>query len=159
MFCNNCGGPIQPDYQACPQCGKMIQGPATAAPEGRVARHITVVATLWIVMGCLWLIPAFIMIVLGSVAHAFIPMSDAVARNLGPFVLHAIGIILFFIGLGGVLVGWGLLKRRAWARIVTIVLGFIALLHPPFATALGIYTLWVLLPSESEREYLGMAEA
>ena len=43
--------------------------------------------------------------------------------------------------------------------IIAIVLGFIALLHPPLATALGIYTLWVLLPADAEREYSQMAEA
>ena len=32
-------------------------------------------------------------------------------------------------------------------------LGFLALLRPPFGTALGIYTLWVLLPQQSAQEY------
>jgi hypothetical protein len=44
-------------------------------------------------------------------------------------------------------------ERRPWARSLAIVLAVIALLHPPFGTALGIYTLWVLLPTESEDEY------
>jgi hypothetical protein len=34
-----------------------------------------------------------------------------------------------------------------------IVVGFLALLRMPFGTALGIYTLWVLLPESSGREY------
>jgi hypothetical protein len=29
----------------------------------------------------------------------------------------------------------------------------------PFGTVLGIYTLWVLLPTESEREYHSTADA
>lgn len=40
----------------------------------------------------------------------------------------------------------------------TLVLAFLALFHVPFGTALGIYSLWVLLPSESEREYEAMEQ-
>jgi hypothetical protein len=37
--------------------------------------------------------------------------------------------------------------------------GFVALLNVPIGTALGIYTLWVLLPRESDDEYQALAEA
>jgi hypothetical protein len=53
----------------------------------------------------------------------------------------------------GFFTGWGLLNREPWARIMALVLGFLALIHPPLGTALGVYTLWVLLPAESEAEY------
>jgi hypothetical protein len=36
---------------------------------------------------------------------------------------------------------------------LALVLGFVNLIHIPFGTALGIYTLWVLLPAQSEREF------
>jgi hypothetical protein len=39
------------------------------------------------------------------------------------------------------------------------VLAFISLFHIPFGTALGVYTMWVLLPGESQREYDGLVEA
>jgi hypothetical protein len=38
-------------------------------------------------------------------------------------------------------------------------MGFIALLSVPIGTALGIYTLWVLLPSQSDNEYQEFARA
>ena len=53
----------------------------------------------------------------------------------------------------GFFAGWGLLQREPWARMMTIVLSFLALFNVPFGTALGIYSLWVLLPAQSEREY------
>ncbi len=53
--------------------------------------------------------------------------------------------------------GYGLLKVRPWARVPSIVLGFLALLHIPLGTALGIYTLVILLPSEAGREYQRIA--
>jgi hypothetical protein len=40
-----------------------------------------------------------------------------------------------------------------------VVLGFLALLRFPLGTALGIYTLWVLLPEESSREYDHLSQA
>jgi hypothetical protein len=53
-----------------------------------------------------------------------------------------------------VIAGWGLLDRQAWARTLTIALAcFALLLFMPFGTMLGIYTLWVLLPAQSEEEY------
>jgi hypothetical protein len=46
------------------------------------------------------------------------------------------------------------MRREVWARTLTLILAFIALFtNVPFGTALGIYTMWVLLPQESEREY------
>jgi len=53
----------------------------------------------------------------------------------------------------GFIAGWGLLQREEWARVMALVIGFVALLSVPIGTALGIYTLWVLLPSQSDREY------
>jgi hypothetical protein len=37
--------------------------------------------------------------------------------------------------------------------VLTIVLAFLALFHIPLGTALGIYTLWVLLPEGTDAEY------
>jgi len=156
MFCNKCGAPLQPDYRVCPKCGNPVQGSMTI-PPGRVARHIQILAILWIIVGCFWLIPAAGMLVLGSVAHSFIPMGETMARMLGPFLLHVFGGIFLLVAAGAFCVGWGLFQRTPWARTVTLVLGFLALFHPPFATALGIYTLWVLLPESSQREYANMA--
>ena len=53
----------------------------------------------------------------------------------------------------GIIASWGLLERQPWARMLAIVLGCFNLLDMPFGTALGIYTLWVLLPARSEEEY------
>ena len=49
--------------------------------------------------------------------------------------------------------GTGGLEREPWARFLGLALGFLALLRFPFGTALGIYTLWVLLPETSAKEY------
>jgi hypothetical protein len=74
-------------------------------------------------------------------------------------LLSVIAILLLAKAALGFLAGWGLLQHEKWARIVVLVLAFLALFNVPFGTAFGVYTMWVLLPSESEREYEALAEA
>ena len=67
--------------------------------------------------------------------------------------------ILFFQTALALVAAWGLLERQSWGRIAGIVAGILALIRIPFGTALGIYTLWVLLPATSEMEYRSLARA
>jgi len=70
-------------------------------------------------------------------------------------IIGGIAIFVFFVllvlSLPGVIAGIGLLQFRSWARILTIVISVLDLIHVPFGTALGIYGLWVLLSQGSER--------
>jgi hypothetical protein len=50
-----------------------------------------------------------------------------------------------------------LLQKQQWARMIALVAGFIALLNIPLGTALGIYTIWVLMSSNAEEEYSKLA--
>jgi hypothetical protein len=72
-------------------------------------------------------------------------------------VLNLLGGSLLIVAAGGICVGWGLMERLPWARGVAVVLGVITLFHPPFGTALGIYTLWVLLANDAGPQYNRMA--
>jgi hypothetical protein len=74
-------------------------------------------------------------------------------------LLPAIGVVFLFCAAVGIAAGWGLLAHQPWARMLTIVFGALSLVDIPFGTALGIYTLWVLLPAESEQEYRSMSQA
>ncbi len=62
---------------------------------------------------------------------------------------------LFLLCKGGLsfLAGVGLLTKQAWARILALVVGCVSLLNVPLGTALGIYTIWVLLGENGEEEY------
>ena len=111
------------------------------------------------IAGGLCLIPAIVLLVLSSVVHLALPFTENVARSLGPLVLMILGGTIFLIGAGGLLIGWGLMHREAWARIAAIILGILALFHPPLLTLLGIYTLWVLLGENSDAEYGRLASA
>jgi hypothetical protein len=69
----------------------------------------------------------------------------------------AIACFLMILSLPGFFVGAGVLKLRPWARVGAIILGVLHILSFPFGTALGIYTLWVLLKPESELLFRGGA--
>jgi uncharacterized membrane protein (DUF2068 family) len=150
MFCDRCGANLQGPVSFCPHCGRQfVAAPPPLPPVNRVNGHLRNVAILWLVYSALRLLPGLF---LSSFSNWGIPFMDDV-----PFFVHGVvrtvaGIFLA-TGVLGLIAGWGLYERRSWARILAIVLAFISLVHPPFGTAIGIYTLWVLLPASSEAEY------
>jgi|ERR1700746_638974 hypothetical protein len=152
MYCNLCGSELNPGYNVCPKCGKAIGDPVSAVTRSRLENHLSTLGTLWVVVGVLFLLPALGLFFASSVAH-FVIHDSVIARTLGPLLLTIIGGTILLIAVGGILVGMGLRDRKPWARVVAIVLGVIALFHPPFGTALGIYTLWVLMSDEGGVEY------
>ena len=44
--------------------------------------------------------------------------------------------------------GYGMLKRRRWARKLVLVSAVVATLNVPFGTALAVYTFWYLFVDE-----------
>jgi hypothetical protein len=159
MFCNRCGTQLQSDFNLCPKCGVPVGAPAAVpSPGGRLQRHLRTVSILWIVVGVLWVIPSLVLMGISHAPHLM--MGDEMFTHaFMPPMMFSLGIVFLVIAAGGVLVGWGLMNHERWARMTAIVLGIIALFHPPFGTALGIYTLWVLLPAESAAEYGRMTQA
>jgi hypothetical protein len=157
MFCNRCGTQLQPDFKLCPKCGNPIANkPAAALPASRtrLERHLRPIGILWIVVGALWLIPSALLMVGSRVPHLMAMMGDEMfTRAFMPHVLFSLGSVFLLVAAGGILVGWGLMNHERWARTTAIVLAVLALFHPPLFTALGIYTLWVLLPAASAAEY------
>jgi hypothetical protein len=108
---------------------------------------------LWAILGVLFLIPSALMMSFGSFANFVLPYRMGYVRDFAPFAAFLFGGSLLIIGAGGVLVGWGLTRRERWARTAAIVLGVLSLFHPPLGTALGVYTLWVLLGDDAAAQY------
>lgn len=70
-----------------------------------------------------------------------------------PFVTVA----FFFRVVLALAAGLGLLQRTRWGRTVAILAGCLALIHVPFGTALGIWTLITLLSAPNALGYEVMA--
>ncbi len=151
MFCDGCGATIEGRQRFCSKCGKPIAVASPASAGNRIAANLKLLAIFWMVLSVITrLIPGLFLVLSADVAANFLP-PDAPAFILP--LLRAIGMVLLCGAAVGLLAGWGLLEGQPWARMLAIVLGFISLLDIPFGTALGIYTLWVLLPAQSEAEY------
>src|SRR5271157_6330107 len=161
MFCNSCGSPIAPEQFICSNCGRSTTGARVAsAARARVAEHVHLLAILWFVVGAFWLIPAVVMGVLATVIT--VPLALHGANRIAIVFAPGIFVILcivFLVSAGlRFVAGWGLLKIQPWGRTFALVVGFLGLIHPPFDTALGIYTLFVLLPDAAGDEYRQMSQ-
>ncbi len=122
---------------------------------GRVQGHIQLLGILWLAASALNSLGGLILLVLANTLFAHLHAMgapEAATSFLRP-LLSVIGIFVLAKAACGFLAGWGLMHHEPWARILTLVLGFIALFNIPVGTALGVYTLWVLLPAQSQQEY------
>ena len=116
-----------------------------------MATHIKVLGILHIIFGVLGVIIGLGVFALFGGIAGFAAAQDADAWPAVP-ILGAIGglvlIIMLVLSVPGLILGYGLLNFRPWARTLGIVLSGLQLLHVPFGTLLGIYGLWVLLSPE-----------
>lgn len=157
MFCDRCGATLQPDQRFCGKCGREFSGAiqlAYARP-GRVREHLRLLGILWLAYSAVSAVGGFVLFILANTLFVHLPEisgQPAATAWLHPF-LAGIAIFVLVKSAAGFIAGWGLVQRESWARIVSLVLAFFSLFNIPFGTALGIYTLWVLLPAQSEAEY------
>jgi len=163
MFCDGCGVAVQPGQAFCSKCGKQILGPVLAAQSvpGRVQQHVHLLGILWLAISAFNAVAGLILLVLANTLFAHLHEMGAppqVPTSFLSALLSTIGIIVLAKSACGFFAGWGLLQREPWARIVALVLAFISLFNIPFGTAIGVYTMWVLLPGQSQQEYDAMVE-
>ena len=164
MFCDGCGTAVQSGQGFCSKCGKQIVGPVTIMQphRSRVQEHVRLVGLLWLAFSAFNAIGGVILYVIANTLLVHLRrggIEGGPPAFLTP-LLSTVAILLLAKAACGFVAGWGLTQREPWARVVVLVLAFVSLFtNIPFGTALGIYTMWVLLPAESEQEYEAMAEA
>ena len=118
--------------------------------------QVRVLAVFHIVFGIIGLVVALgILIVFGGLAgaagFAVAEEPDAwIAVPLFSIIGTALMLVALTLSIPGIIGGWGLLKRRSWARVLMIVLSALHLINIPFGTVLAVYGLWVLLSDETE---------
>ncbi|HXW57380.1 MAG TPA: zinc ribbon domain-containing protein [Candidatus Cybelea sp.] len=167
MFCDRCGQQLRDDAEFCTACGKALGPPPARVvrgrpADGRVERHIKVVAALWLVYALLRLLEMGWILLVGRtflpsvVQNIVIGVSPFPRLQLGRLISGGLLLVGFWVGAFAVaelVTAWGLVERRPWARTLALIVGIVALLRFPFGTALGIYTLWVFLPGPAAQEY------
>jgi hypothetical protein len=110
-------------------------------------KHITTVAALHIGLSIFGIIiGAFIFIFLTAIGFV---SRDEEALAILAAIGTIVGIFLFVLSVPGIIGGIGLLKRKEWARILILVVSAIDLINIPIGTALGVYSIWVLVNDET----------
>jgi hypothetical protein len=183
MVCQACGSAVEQGGKFCPHCGAQVVV-AAAPPPGpppqyagytayapipyipRVQRHLQSLGTLWCIYAlyriCIGLLGLFFF---RAVTWNHRWNSDWPLNRWGDWGHGWMHLMPFFIAmmitasLFGLFVGYSLLTRQTWGRVLAIVAGVLVLFKPLLGTALGIYTLWVMAPSTSGLEYDSMVDA
>jgi hypothetical protein len=150
MYCNACGTEIDDTAAFCSLCGRETRPRAGVQGESRMAGHVRLLGIFWLALSAFRLIPGAILLIVSGAGWTFLP-SDVPA--FVPVLLAGLGGLLSITAVAGIVAGWGLLSREPWARILALVLGCLGLLDLPFGTAIGVYSLWVLMQPEAEQEF------
>jgi hypothetical protein len=115
--------------------------------------HVKILGWLNVFFGVLGLIAAFA-ILGGSMAVASVlglgGDEAMVPVHIVALIGGALAVFTLLLSLPALLLGYGLLNLRPWARIFGFIFAAVALLHVPIGTLLGLYTFWVLLKPKTE---------
>ena len=117
--------------------------------------HVKVLGALQIAFGAIGLLFAVLLVfvfggaagIVGASGH---PDAAVAVPIIGLTGMALVG-FLALTSLPSVIVGIGLVRLRPWARIAGIVISIISLVMIPFGTIVGVYGLWVLLSTDTER--------
>lgn len=115
--------------------------------------HVKVLAWLNLAFGAAGVAIGFLILAGGAVL-AEIVENVAYESGVPVVAIHVIAIIIVSVvvvfSLPCLILGYGLLNLRPWARILGIVLAALNLLNVPLGTIVSLYALWVLLKPETE---------
>jgi hypothetical protein len=110
-------------------------------------KHITIVAALHIGLSILGiLLGAFVLVLLAGIG---VISEDEEALTVLAIVGGAVSLFLFVLSAPGLIGGIGLLKRKEWARILVLIVSGLELLNIPIGTAVGVYSIWALVQTET----------
>lgn len=118
-------------------------------------RHVDLLGILFIVSGALSLCLAVSLLALALGAAALVTSGRGEGADLvagvtaATFLIVAVCVLMW--GGAHVWTGSALRRHQPWARLVSLAMAVLNLILLPFGTALGIYTLWVLLNDQSRQ--------
>lgn len=127
-------------------------------------KHIKLVAVLNIVYRCFIVVGSFVLFILsalfGRIMDFVEQRGDLHAGDIPrevldivPFILVIVGVVMLIISVIAIIGSVGLMRKKEWGRITLLIVSVFNLMHVPLGTALGVYTLWVILNEEIVRMY------
>lgn len=124
------------------------------SPEGTrdIETHFTVIAVVNLILAVPLLLFGALLFFGGLVGAGFVQRVSEVP-GLGALVIGAglfLGLGIVILALPGIISAIGLLNRRSWAKVWTIVVGVVSLVNFPIGTLFGIYAIWVMTRPETD---------
>jgi hypothetical protein len=126
---------------------------------------IDFVGVLFVIWGLLTALVGVSTLALGVGAVALIMSASRggeggqVAAGMTAAAFTVLALIAIVWGVAHVIVGVPLRRHRPWARVAALMLGAVDLLLLPYGTALGAYTLWVLLNEKAKASFTAEASS
>lgn len=105
--------------------------------------HVKILGVIYIVAGLLMALLGLFLF--GILTGSGIISGDHTAMLTTGIIGTALALFFGLLSLPSIIAGFGLLKFRNWARVLAIILGVLHLFGFPIGTAIGVYTLYVLL--------------
>jgi hypothetical protein len=121
----------------------------------QLEQHVPILGWVHIISGVFFLVIGVGLFLLLSSIGLFAVGGDPDAQVVLPIVGLCVGGLMFVLALPLVLAGWGLLKRKNWARVLSLIVAIINIFNVPIGTAIGVYTLYVLLQPEANGYFMG----
>lgn len=167
MFCSACGQGLEPGQAFCPRCGRPMAVVPPSVPGlqfelENYAGKIRALSVVWFIYAGLNLVLSFAGMVFarfflhnhfGPWGHGSWMDGPFRPEWFGPVVLQFVWFFALLWGVFLLTVGWGLLHRQPWGRMVAIVAAFLNLFKFPLGTALGIWTLVMLMGYRNQTLY------
>ena len=118
-------------------------------------QHIKILSVLFMILGVLGLLAAigFFLAGAGGVATILAQDQSSDAQLGAAWVGGCMTFVAALIGILSIpcfIAGWGLSKRKAWSRMLTIILAVLSLPSFPIGTAVGVYALVIMLNDETK---------
>ena len=159
MFCSGCGQALEAGQVFCPKCGRPMAPVVPPVPGlpfllESYAGKIRVLSIFWMVYAGLSLLTGFagLMFANSFLSGGFGPWAQGPWMNgamppfwIGPAFIHFIWVVVLLRAALAFAAGWGLMEHSRWGRLVAIVAAIFSLLKFPFGTAMGVWTLVMLL--------------
>lgn len=109
--------------------------------------HVRTVASLHIALSILGFLLSIVIYSVLNLIGNFVDEKEA--QVVLSIVANVVAISLFVLSIPGLIGGIGLFKFKEWARILVLIVSALKLLNFPIGTAVGVYSIWVLVQKET----------
>ncbi len=115
-------------------------------------QHVIAVGWLHIGLSIVWVLIGFtVAIVMWGIG---LSTHDRDAIEILSIIAPIIIVFCIVTALPSIIGGIFLLRFKEWSRILIIIVSFIDLINFPIGTALGVYSLWVLLNKDTIKLFI-----